>query len=341
MTVPMTSRLLALLALLLFAAGASADSAPDADAIRNILSEVHRKVLPDRSGHLPDYIPALTSINPEHMAISIVLQDGQTISVGDARTPFTIMSAAKPFTAALVMRQSGRQAIVEKIGVEPTGEPFNSIVAIEEHPDRSINPLVNAGAMAAISLLKGDNANARWHSLLGWYRQLAHAELSMNRSVYESVRDTGLRNQAIAALLRDYDRLYDDPEEVRDVYNRQSSVEVTTEQLAMMGATLANGGVQPITGERLLSEADVAALLAVMTVAGMYEDSGHWAWHVGLPAKSGVGGGIVAVAPGRMSIAAWSPRLDDAGNSVRAQAAIRQISARLGLGLYGPIEASP
>jgi glutaminase len=341
MALPMTPRLLALLALLLCIADVSADSTSHADTIRNVLDEVYREVLPDRSGQLPDYIPALTSINPERMAISVVLPDGQTISVGDAETPFTIMSAAKPFTAALVIRQSGRQAIVDKIGVEPTGEPFNSIVAIEEHPDRSINPLVNAGAMAAVSLLEGDSANARWHSLLGWYRQLANAELPMNRSVYESVRDTGLRNQAIAALLRDYDRLYDDPEEVRDVYNRQSSVEVTTEQLAMMGATLANGGVQPVTGQRLLAETDVAALLAVMTMAGMYEDSGHWAWHVGLPAKSGVGGGIIAVAPGRMSIAAWSPRLDEAGNSVRAQAAIRQISARLGLGLFGPVESSP
>ena len=316
---------------------AGADS--DNDGLPSLLDEVYREVLPNGNGRLPDYIPALTSVNPDRMGIAVVLADGRTFGAGDVQTPFTIMSAAKPFTAALVIRQKGRQAIVEKIGVEPTGKPFNSIEAIEENADRAINPLVNAGAMAAVSLLEGETANARWHSLLAWYRQLANAELGLNRSVYESVRDTGLRNQAIAALLRDYGRLYGDPETVRDIYNRQSSVDVTTEQLAMMGATLANGGVQPATGERLLEETDVAALLSVMTLAGMYEDSGHWAWRVGLPAKSGVGGGIVAVAPGRMAIAAWSPRLDEAGNSVRAQAAIQMISERLGLGIFGPVAA--
>ena len=316
---------------------ARADDLPPADEIQALLERVHAEVAGVSEGSLPDYIPALTEVDPDRFAIAAVLVDGRTLSVGDAEHAFVIMSAAKPFTAALVMKQRGREAILEKIGVEPTGAPFNSITAIESHPQRSVNPMVNAGAMAAVSLLEGDSPEARWTTLLSWYRQLADAPLEVDPTVYASVRDTGLRNRAIASLLFDYGRLYGDPEAVRDVYNRQSSIDVTTEQLAMMGATLANGGVHPGTGERLLEPDLVAGVLALMTMAGMYDHAGEWAWQVGLPAKSGVGGGIVAVAPGRLSIAAFSPRLDEQGNSVRAQMAIRRVAARLGLGLFGTV----
>jgi len=313
-----------------------ADGLPSPDQLQVLLEETHRDLAVLQGGELPAYIPALTEVDPERFGIAVVLPDGTTLSAGDADVPFVIMSAAKPFTMALVMKQRGRETVREKIGVEPTGEPFNSVEAIESNPQRSVNPMVNAGAMAAVSLLEGEGPEARWNGLLTWYRKLANAPLQLNQTVYRSVSGTGERNRAIAALLNSYGRLYGEPEKVRDVYNRQSSVDVTLEQLAMMAAVLANGGVQPQTGERLLTAEQVSATLAVMTLAGMYDASGEWAWNVGLPAKSGVGGGIFAVAPGTLSIAAFSPRLDERGNSVRAQAAIRRISNVLGLGLFGP-----
>ncbi len=306
---------------------------PDIEAL---LGQIHSDLRAVRDGSLPDYIPALTTVDPDRFAIAVVLADGRTFSVGDAQQPFVLMSAAKPFTATLVMKQHGRAVIEEKIGVEPTGAPFNSVAAIESHPQRSVNPLVNAGALATVSLLAGDTAQARWNRLLSWYRELADAELQLNTAVYESVRETGFRNRAMAALLFDYERLYGEPEAVRDLYNRQSSVNVTTEQLAMMGSVLANGGVHPTTGRILLEPDQVSGILALMTMAGMYDHSGKWAWQVGLPAKSGVAGGVVAVAPGRMAIAAFSPRLDEYGNSVRGQLAIRMLSAGLGLSLFEP-----
>ena len=335
-TTRITARIAGCLAIVLALPG-HADDLPHVADINILLAETHAGYSEISAGELPDYIPALKEADPERFAIAVVLTNGRTLSVGDAEIPFAIMSAAKPFTAALVMKQRGREAIREMIGVEPTGAPFNSVAAIESHPERSVNPLVNAGAMAAVSLIEGDRPETQWTSLLDWYRRLAHAELQLNDAVYASVRDTGERNRAIAALLRSYDRLYGDPESVRDVYNRQSSVNVTTKQLAMMGATLANGGIHPATGERLLEPELVSGVLALMTMAGMYDGSGEWAWQVGLPAKSGVGGGIVAIAPGKLSIAAFSPRLDEQGNSVRAQLAIRHLANRLNLGLFGPV----
>jgi len=320
---------------------AQQNTLPPTEEIATLLAQIHADLSGVSSGSLPDYIPALTEVDPDRLAVAVVLTDGRTISVGDAKHAFVIMSAAKPFTAALVMQQRGRECIQQKIGVEPTGAAFNSIDAIESHPERSVNPMVNAGALAAVSLIEGDGPEAQWATLLSWYRQLADAKLQLDTAVYTSVRNSGMRNRAIASLLLDYGRLYGDSEAVRDVYNRQSSVNVTTEQLAMMGAVLANGGTHPVTGEQLLDPEVVSGVLALMTMAGMYDGAGEWAWQVGLPAKSGVGGGIVAVAPGRLSIAAFSPRLDEHGNSVRAQLAIRRVSNSLGLGLFGPVAADP
>ena len=223
---------------------------PAPHEIQALLSDIHAELLSVQDGSLPDYIPALTDVDPDQFAIAVVLVGGRTLGVGDTQHRFAIMSAAKPFTAALVMKQSGRDVIERRIGVEPTGAPFNSITAIEANALRSVNPLVNAGALAAVSLLAGDSPQAQWNGLLSWYSELAGTELELNQTVYASVRDTGWRNRAVAALLRDYGRLYAEPEAVRDVYNRQSSVTVTTDQLAMMGAVLANGGVHPVTGRR-------------------------------------------------------------------------------------------
>jgi glutaminase len=316
---------------------AHADPLPPVSEIEVLITEIHAELSGDREGSLPEYIPALTQVDPGLFAIAVVTMDGRTVSVGDSDHAFVIMSAAKPFTAALVMKKRGREIIREKIGVEPTGEAFNSIEVIESHPERSINPMVNAGAMAAVSLVEGDSPEAQWSNLLSWFNTLANADLRLDSVVYASVRDTGTRNRAIAELLSSYDRLYGDPESVRDIYNRQSSVLVTAGQLALMGATLANGGIHPVTRERLLEPDLVSGVLALMTMAGMYDDAGEWAWRVGLPAKSGVGGGVVAVAPGKLAIAAFSPLLDEKGNSVRAQLAIRRFSERLNLGLFGPV----
>jgi glutaminase len=247
---------------------------------------------------------------------------------------FSIQSVSKPFTMALVMRDQGVDAIASHIGVEPTGMPFNSIVAIELNKQRSINPLVNAGAIAAVSMLKADSPADRWKQILDGYGEFAGEPLTLIDEVYVSEAETNYRNRAIANLLYAYDRLYSDPMEAVDVYTRQCSVGVTARQLAMMGATLANGGVNPKTGKSVLNKDYVDEVLAVMLMAGFYDEVGIWAYEAGLPAKTGVGGGIVAVVPGRMAIAAFSPRLNEAGNSVRALSAIQHISDTLELSLF-------
>lgn len=332
---------LTLLLLLCFASCAYAqdDTSEPVDShagLGALVEETYRQFIGQGDGRLPDYIPALEQVDTSLFGIAVVTTDGETYAAGHADEVFAVMSAAKPFTLALVMEQLGAQTVLDKIGVEPTGLPFNSITAIELNSARSVNPMVNAGAMAAVSLVQGTDAEQKWQRILDWYGRFANAPLPLMQAVYESVRDSGYRNRSMTYLLQSYGRLYADPVEVRDIYNRQSSVGVTTRQLAWMGATLANGGLQPVSGQRVMRAGNVPGVLAVMMMAGMYDDAGKWAWQVGLPAKSGVGGGIVAVAPGKLAIAAYSPLLDEHGNSVRAQAAIRHISQRLGLGLFGP-----
>jgi len=247
---------------------------------------------------------------------------------------FAIESVSKPFTAALVMQESGSDVILNKIGVEPTGLPFNSVMAVELLKNRSVNPLVNAGAMASVSLVKARNADEKWDKLLAYYGEFAGEKLPLNQEVYKSEADSNQHNRGIAELLFSYGRLYADPLETCDVYTKQCSVNVTAKQLAVMGATLANGGVNPITQKRCLDAQYVPKLLAVMMMAGFYDESGGWAWISGLPAKTGVGGGIVAVVPGRMAIVGFSPPLDESGNSVRGAKAIHHIVESLELNLF-------
>jgi len=257
---------------------------------------------------------------------------------GDVDYRFSIQSVSKPFTAGLVMQQYGGPAIIaEKIGVEPTGLPFNSKLALDLYKAHSVNPLVNAGAIAAVSLVKAKNEKDRWAKILDNLEGFSgEKHLPVLETVYDSEYSTATGNRGIANLLFNWERLYADPEESLRVYTRECSVGVNTVDLAMMGATLANGGVNPKTGRRMLDESSVPELLAIMQTAGFYDESGRWAFDTGLPAKTGVGGGIVAVVPGRFAIAAFSPRLNEAGNSVRAQKAIRYIAGQLGVGIYGP-----
>lgn len=307
---------------------------PDDQQIQAALEKAYAASADNRDGALPDYIPALTRVDADRFGIAIATADGKVFSIGDSEQAFAIMSIAKVFTLAWIIETLGADTVQKRIGVEPTGFPFNSVLAIELNPARSINPLVNAGAMAAVSLLPGDNDKQRWQLLLAFYERLAGSPLSLNQEAYDSVSAGGYRNRAIADLLWHYQRLYNKPASVLDIYNRQSSVNVSASQLARMGATLANHGKTPLTNQVIMKPDTVPPVTSVMLSAGLYETSGDWSYEVGVPAKSGVGGGILAVVPGKLAIAAFSPRLDDAGNSVRGQLAIRSLVRSLQLDLF-------
>jgi glutaminase len=305
--------------------------------LQQLVNEAHAEFKDVKDGKNADYIPILATVPSELFGVVIALRDGTTFTAGDADYAFAIESVSKPFTAALVMQQyGGPQAILEKIGVEPTGLPFNSKLAVEILKARSVNPLVNAGAIASVSMVKAKNEEERWRLVLDNMSSFAGEPLKLMDKVFQSEYTTAWSNRGIANNLYNYQRLYSDPEEALRVYTKQCSVGITTQQLALMGATLANGGVNPKTGKRLLDEKHVPELLAIMLTAGFYDESGYWSMWAGLPSKTGVGGGIVSIVPGKMAIAAFSPRLNAAGNSVRAQKAIHYIAGKLGVGIFGP-----
>ncbi len=307
-----------------------------AQQLQAVVNEAHAKFKGDTGGANADYIPILATVPSELFGVAITLKDGTTFTAGDVDYDFAIESTSKPFTAALAMQQyGGPQAVVDKIGVEPTGLPFNSKLAVEILEARSVNPLVNAGAIASVSMLKAGSEDERWDMVLGNLSDFAGEPLTLMDEVYESEYTTSWSNRGIANNLYNYERLYSDPEEAMRVYTKQCSVGVNTKDLAMMGATLANGGVNPKTGKRVMDAAYVPELLAIMLTAGFYDESGYWSMWAGLPSKTGVGGGIVSVVPGEMGIAAFSPRLNEAGNSVRAQKAIHYIAGQLGVGIFG------
>ena len=304
------------------------------EQIEKVLAEAHQKFKGVKDGANADYIPALDEVDPELFGISIVTPDGRVYDVGDSNYTFSIQSISKAFIAATVIEEQGPGTLMDKIGVDATGQPFNSIKAIEMIDERSVNPLVNAGAIAAVSMIKADTPEAKWAKIAGSLNDFAGRKLTVMEDVYESEAATNDRNQAIAKLLDAYGRLYDDVTVSVDLYTRQCSVGVTSHDLAVMAGTLAAGGKNPVTGKQVVSADNVPEVLAVMATAGLYDDSGIWLYNVGLPAKSGVGGGIVAVAPGQYGIAAFSPRVDAAGNSVRAQLAIDYIVERLGGNIF-------
>ena len=304
--------------------------------LQSVVDEAHAKFKDVKDGKNADYIPELDKVPSELFGVAIITVDGKVYTAGDVDYAFSIQSVAKPFTAALVMQEQGVEALHDKIGVEPTGMPFNSVIAIQLNDQRSINPLVNAGAIAAVSMIEAKSPEQRWEKLLNWYSDLAGEKLSLLDDVYVSESETNYNNRAIANMLYNFGRLYSDPTEAVDVYTKECSVGVTAKQLAMMGATIANGGKNPKTGKQLIDPGNVPELLAIMFMAGFYDEAGMWAYSAALPAKTGVGGGIVAVVPGQMSIVAFSPRLNEAGNSVRALKAIEHISRSRGLGLFGP-----
>jgi glutaminase len=335
---PRLARLAGVIAIAAFtAATAQARGKPDPSPadLAAVVQEAYAAFKDVKDGANADYIPELAKVPSDLFGVAIVTVDGKVYAAGDVDYAFSIQSVSKPFTAALVMEELGADSIKDKIGVEPTGQPFNAVMAVEQIPARAVNPLVNAGAMAAVSLVPAKDPKEKFGKIIKWYEAMAGGvDLPVLKDIYASEAATNQHNVAIAWLLKSYDRFYDDPMTATDVYTKQCSIGVTAKQLAMMGATLANGGVNPATGKRVMKAENVPKLLAVMTMAGFYDEAGTWAWEAGLAGKTGVGGGIVAVVPGKMAIVGFSPRLNKAGNSIRAMKAIEHISAKFGLSMF-------
>jgi glutaminase len=310
--------------------------APRRDVVEAVMREAYEKFRNETKGKNADYIPYLAQVDSKLFGIAIVTTDNQVLTLGDVNYSFSIQSISKVFTQALAMEELGADKVFERIGSEPTGRAFNSVPAVVDMPTHTGNPYVNAGAIATTSLISGKNADEKWSKILNFYSKVAGEKLMLIDEVYKSEAATNTGNKALSMLLAKYDRIYADPFESVDIYTKQCSVGVNASQLARMGATLANNGVNPATGEQVIKREDVPYILSTMAMAGLYDSSGSWAWHVGLPAKSGVGGGIVAIAPGKGAIAVFAPPLDEAGNSVKAQEVIDYVAQKLNYNLYSP-----
>lgn len=310
--------------------------APRQESVKRIVDEAYAKFRSDTTGKNADYIPYLAQVDSKLFGVSVVTTDNQSYSVGDTAYAFSIQSISKVFTLALALQELGAAKVFERVGSEPTGRAFNSVIAVVDMPSHTGNPLVNAGAIATTSLISGADAAEKWGKILEFYSKAAGEKLSLIDEVYKSEAATNQGNRALAALLVKYERIYSDPIEAVDIYTKGCSVGTNTKQLAQMGATLANNGRNPITGEQVIKEEDIPYILSSMAMAGLYDASGSWAWHVGLPAKSGVGGAILAIAPGKGAIAVFGPRLDEAGNSVKAQKVIEYVAEKLDYNLFSP-----
>jgi glutaminase len=303
-----------------------------ASPIDAYLARLHQDWLGDGSGAVADYIPPLALADRDSFGIAVTTTEGHSYEVGDSRVEFTIQSMSKPLTYGLALADRGFDAVDGKVGVEPSGEAFNSI-SLAPGSGRPLNPMINAGAITSASLVAGVSAAEREGRVVDFYGRFAGRSLEVDMEVYESERDTGHRNRAIGHMLRAFGVLEEDPDEALDLYFRQCSVNVDCRDLSLMAATLANGGVNPLTGDRVLARDHVDRVLSVMTTCGMYDSAGEWVVDVGMPAKSGVGGGVLAVLPGQLGIAVFSPPLDPHGNSVRGVEVCRQISTDLNLNL--------
>jgi glutaminase len=310
--------------------------APSSERVEAVVREAYEKFRSDTSGKNADYIPYLAQVDSKLFGVAVVSTDNHVFEIGDVKYSFSIQSISKVYTLALAMEELGYDKVFQRIGSEPTGRAFNSVLAVVDMPTHTGNPLVNAGAIATTSLISGNKEDEKWNKILDFYGKVAGEKLVLIDEVYKSEAATNAGNKALSMLLAKYERIYADPIESVDIYTKQCSVGVNATQLARMGAVLANNGKNPATGEQVIKTADVPYILSTMTMAGLYDSSGSWAWHVGLPAKSGVGGGIVAVAPGKGAIAVFAPRLDEAGNSVKAQKVIEYVADKLDYNLYSP-----
>ncbi len=304
--------------------------------IKAVIAAAYGKFKANQDGKNADYIKALAEVDSRLFGISIVTADGRIFDIGDVDSKFSIQSISKVFTYAKIMQEHGHQAVKEKIGVNATGQAFNSMMAVEMIPERTVNPFVNAGAIASTSLVTANDSAARWDIIKSNMDAFAGHTLDFNEKVYDSEVNDNLSNQALSKRLQAYGRIYSDPLEATTVYTKQCSVNVTSHDLAVMGSVLANGGVNPVTQVKILDGAYPPHILAVMATAGLYDNAGAWLYETGTPAKSGVGGGILAVVPGQLAIGVFSPPLDSYGNSVRGQLAAAYIINQLGLNSFAP-----
>jgi len=343
MSIPPLTRLRAATAAAAVAALAVVGSpglAQTSQDIESALQAAHAKYENLKEGKNADYIPALAKVDPQLFGIALVTTDGRVYTVGDVKSEVSIQSISKVFTMAKVMEEQGPEAIAKRIGVDATGMRFNSIVSIEfaqkELGGPEMNALVNPGAITATSMVSGASRDDVWKKILEFHSDFAGRPLRVDEEVFKSEAATNQRNQAIGQLMYAYEFIKDNPQQAVDIYTEQCAIAVNARDLAVMAATLANAGKNPVTGKQVMKADNVPEVLAVMATAGLYDDSGKWLYQTGLPAKSGVGGGIIAVSPGKFGIAVVSPPLDEAGNSVRAQRAIADISAQLGGNPYAP-----
>ena len=341
------SAILAAIALLLvtsapaFAAKkAKAPAAPAGPDYQGALNAAYAKFKDLHEGKNADYIPALAEVDPNIFGIALVTVDGKVYATGDTTSKVSIQSISKVFTMAKVMEEQGPDAIANNMGVDATGQAFNSIVAVEQYKGAEMNAMVNPGAITATSMVSGGSREEIWNKILACYSDFAGRPLAVNEPVFKSEAETNQRNQAIAMLMFAYGHIKANPLQACDIYTEQCAVNVNAKDLAEMAATLANGGKNPVTAKQCMNTANVPRVLAVMATAGLYDDSGKWLFMTGLPAKSGVGGGILAVCPGKFGIAVVSPPLDGAGNSVKAQKAIAEVTNTLGANPYAPKPAA-
>jgi glutaminase len=314
---------------------------PSPRQVQQAVDEAYRQYRPEASGENSQTYPALAGVPGGLFGICVAGINGSIYRAGDTGHEFTIMSVAKPFVFALVCEVLGIEQVRQELGVNATGLAFDSLASVERSTDGRSNPMVNAGAIAATSLVPGDDSTAKWLFLREGLSRFAGRDLTLSDEVCASASATNHRNRAIANLLASRGRIYSDPAEAVDLYTRQSCLLTSAEDLAVMSATLADGGVNPVTGLRVVTPAVCQHALAVMATAGMYETSGDWLFDVGVPGKSGIGGGIVAVSPGKGGLGTFSPLLDQAGNSVRGQLAARHLSKTLGLSLFASKAQAP
>jgi glutaminase len=307
---------------------------PPPDFVTSLVAEAYETYKSNPDGKNSQVYPALARVPGDLFGICVAGVGGQLFEIGDSQREFTIMSVSKPFVFALVCEVLGADVVREKIGVNATGLAFNSLAAVELGDLGRTNPMVNSGAIATTSLVPGDTLEAKWQFIHDGLSRFAGRALPLNEEVYASASETNFRNQSIARLLQSFDRIYLDPAQATDLYTKQCSLNVSAKDLAVMGATLADGGVNPLTKERVVDAQVCHFALAVMATAGLYETSGDWLYEIGLPGKSGIGGGIVTVSPGKGGLGTFAPPLDKAGNSVKGQLVAKFLSQRLGMDLF-------
>lgn len=302
--------------------------------LNSFLNELINKYRPEVSGATASYIPELSNVNPDLFAIAVVTSEGEIFQAGDINHQFTLQSASKPFVYAMALEDHGREFIRARVGVEPSGEAFNSIVELEKNTHRPYNPMINSGAIAISSFIQDQKNQTRLERVLKLFSDYAGHEVSVDQAVFDSEKKTAHRNRSIAHLLRHFEIIGDDIEASLDLYFKQCSILFNTTDLAYMAATLANGGVHPKTKVQVLKKEFVPDMLSLMFTCGMYDSAGEWAYTVGLPAKSGVSGCVLAVVPGKLGIAAFSPLIDTQGHSVRSVIAIEEIVKKYKLSIF-------